>query len=110
MFNRKNRNLCAYIDLIWKIPEVEKYLPNQLHELSCCDTYAAILGELIDADVVTSCDESTDILNIKKVENMSPELWEMMLSYAQHETNYFEMIGNITSERRVKQLIHGHLI
>ena len=28
-----------------------------------------------------------------KVEKTSLELWEMMLSYVQHETNYFEVIG-----------------
>ena len=53
----KNRSLCAYIDLIWKIPEVDKYQPNQLHELPCFGKHAAILGVLIDIYVVTSCDE-----------------------------------------------------
>ena len=62
--NVKNIYLYACIDLIWKIPEADKHQPNDFHELSCFGTHAAILGVLIDGDVVTSCDESTDIFNI----------------------------------------------
>ena len=98
----QNRSLCAYSDLIWKIPKADKYQPNELCELSCFGTHVAILGELIDADVVTSCDESTDIFTIfgTKVEEMSLELWEMMLSYVQHELTILKWLANITWEKR----------
>ena len=68
------RSLSAYSNLTWKIPEIDKYQLNQVHELACFDTCGASQGEQCDIDVI----ESTDIFTIfgKKVNKMPLEVWE----------------------------------